>query len=185
MGAERVEQVEQLHDPLEGIGRKPTLRSHSIKVAPRKPPCGSSQRRWSTMSGTTRFQRVSKVPDFRRRSQWSGCFGLASRSRSTCLFSTIHCCLAGTNGSSTTLRVGRRDLSSCHGRCHFAFICSEGKDRDFVDLLERHGPPPRVVWPTCGNTSHSRLLAILRDAWPRAAGLMVAGEPLVEIGDHA
>jgi len=26
------------------------------------------------------------------------------------------------------------------------------KDRDFVDLLERHGPPPRVIWIRCGNT---------------------------------
>jgi predicted nuclease of predicted toxin-antitoxin system len=30
------------------------------------------------------------------------------------------------------------------------------KDADFVALLERHGPPPRVVWLTCGNTSNGR-----------------------------
>ncbi len=26
------------------------------------------------------------------------------------------------------------------------------KDSDFVALLSRHGPPPRIVWLTCGNT---------------------------------
>ena len=28
------------------------------------------------------------------------------------------------------------------------------KDSDFLDLLERHGPPPQVIWITCGNTSN-------------------------------
>ena len=27
------------------------------------------------------------------------------------------------------------------------------KDRDFLRLLEQFGPPPRVIWITCGNTS--------------------------------
>ncbi len=55
------------------------------------------------------------------------------------------------------------------------------KDRDFVDLLARLGPPPRVLWLTCGNTSNSRLFDILQDAWPRAVAMLQAGEPLVEI----
>jgi predicted nuclease of predicted toxin-antitoxin system len=58
------------------------------------------------------------------------------------------------------------------------------KDRDFVALLDRHGPPPRVLWLTCGNTSNSRLSAILTDAWPKAVALLDAGEPLIEIGDR-
>ena len=28
------------------------------------------------------------------------------------------------------------------------------KDIDFVLLLERLGPPPQVIWLTCGNTSN-------------------------------
>ena len=28
------------------------------------------------------------------------------------------------------------------------------KDGDFLDLLDRFGPPPQVLWVTCGNTSH-------------------------------
>ncbi len=55
------------------------------------------------------------------------------------------------------------------------------KDVDFVQLLERHGPPPRVLWITCGNVSNLVLQALLRDAWPRASALFAAGEPLVEL----
>ncbi len=31
------------------------------------------------------------------------------------------------------------------------------KDNDFVELLERHGPPPKIIWLTCGNTSDDGL----------------------------
>ena len=58
------------------------------------------------------------------------------------------------------------------------------KDRDFVDLLERLGPPPRVLWLTCGSTSNSRLFAILQDASPKAVALLQSGEPLVEISER-
>lgn len=56
------------------------------------------------------------------------------------------------------------------------------KDGDFVALLERHGPPPHVVWLTCGNTSNARLQALLGQRWPLVIQLLAAGEPLVEIG---
>ena len=55
------------------------------------------------------------------------------------------------------------------------------KDSDFVGLLARHGPPPQVIWLTCGNTSNAALRSILADSWPRVAQLLGAGEPLVEI----
>ena len=56
------------------------------------------------------------------------------------------------------------------------------KDADFVYLLARHGPPPQVLWLTWGNTSNAALERILVAAWPRAIAMLVAGEPLVEIG---
>ena len=31
------------------------------------------------------------------------------------------------------------------------------KDADFRHLLDRFGPPPQVLWLTCGNTSNERL----------------------------
>ena len=59
------------------------------------------------------------------------------------------------------------------------------KDSDFVELLARHGPPPQVVWLTCGNTTNAALRRILAGAWPRVAELLGAGEPLVEITGSA
>ncbi len=54
------------------------------------------------------------------------------------------------------------------------------KDADFQRLLERHGPPPQVVWITCGNTSNARLREVLERFWPAAQKLLEGGEPLVE-----
>jgi predicted nuclease of predicted toxin-antitoxin system len=57
------------------------------------------------------------------------------------------------------------------------------KDRDFVDLLERHGPPPQVIWITCGNTSNRAMRQILSSSLPSALDLIGRGESLIEIGD--
>ncbi len=57
------------------------------------------------------------------------------------------------------------------------------KDRDFVHLLERHGPPPRLIWVTCGNTSNAQMRTILCQTFPEALLLLQAGESLVEITD--
>lgn len=55
------------------------------------------------------------------------------------------------------------------------------KDRDFVSLLDKFGPPPQVVWITCGNTSNARLKEILTNTLSKALELLEAGEELVEI----
>jgi predicted nuclease of predicted toxin-antitoxin system len=55
------------------------------------------------------------------------------------------------------------------------------KDADFPHLLSQHGPPPRVLWLTCGNTSNASLQAILSHALPEALVLLEAGEALVQI----
>lgn len=55
------------------------------------------------------------------------------------------------------------------------------KDSDFVILLDRYGPPPRIIWLTCGNTSNSRLQQILSALLPQALLLLGGGERLVEI----
>ncbi len=55
------------------------------------------------------------------------------------------------------------------------------KDSDFVDLVERLGSPPQIIWLTCGNTSNARLREILSETLPRALELLVDGETLVEI----
>ncbi len=54
------------------------------------------------------------------------------------------------------------------------------KDRDFVDLLDRLGAPPKVIWITCGNTSNSRLKEILTANLSAALDIL-ANDDLVEI----
>ncbi len=55
------------------------------------------------------------------------------------------------------------------------------KDSDFVDLVDRLGSPPQIIWLTCGNTSNARLREILSETLPRALELLETGEALVEI----
>lgn len=55
------------------------------------------------------------------------------------------------------------------------------KDADFVRLVEEHGPPPRIVWITCGNTSNAQLQRIIETVWADVVSLLDAGEPLVEV----
>lgn len=56
------------------------------------------------------------------------------------------------------------------------------KDRDFADLVLKHGPPPQIIWITCRNTSNARLQEILAGVWPTVVRLLTAGEKLVEVG---
>jgi predicted nuclease of predicted toxin-antitoxin system len=55
------------------------------------------------------------------------------------------------------------------------------KDSDFVRILDEQGPPPQVIWVTCGNTSNARLKRVLTTTLPKALDLLQAGERLVEI----
>jgi len=59
------------------------------------------------------------------------------------------------------------------------------KDRDFVDLLDRRGVPPRILWITCGNTSNAALMDLFLETLEPALDLLGRGEPLVEISDAA
>ena len=57
------------------------------------------------------------------------------------------------------------------------------KDADFVELVERLGSPPQVLWVTCGNTTNVRLRQILAKCLPQAIPLLDRGEPVVEISE--
>ena len=57
------------------------------------------------------------------------------------------------------------------------------KDRDFVELLGRLGPPPKIIWITCGNTSNARLRTIFSKTLYGTLELVNQGESLVEISD--
>ncbi len=57
------------------------------------------------------------------------------------------------------------------------------KDQDFVGLVERHGPPPQILWVTAGNTSNTRLKELFANTLVQALQLIRQGEPLVEISE--
>lgn len=57
------------------------------------------------------------------------------------------------------------------------------KDSDFLNLLDRHGPPPKVIWITCGNTSNRRMRKILGKALQPAVEMLKGDETVVEIGN--
>jgi len=55
------------------------------------------------------------------------------------------------------------------------------KDYDFVKLLRSNGPPPKLIWITCGNTSNAVMCNILNNTLETAISLLNGGEILVEI----
>jgi predicted nuclease of predicted toxin-antitoxin system len=57
------------------------------------------------------------------------------------------------------------------------------KDKDFVELVDRLGSPPKVLWVTCGNTSNARLREILAINLPGAIAQLEGGKNWVEISD--
>lgn len=59
------------------------------------------------------------------------------------------------------------------------------KDDDFTKLVAQHGPPPQIIWITCGNTSNARMREILTDTLSQVKELLEDGEPVVEISDKS
>ena len=57
------------------------------------------------------------------------------------------------------------------------------KDRDFLELVERFGPPPQVILVTLGNTSNARLKTALLLLFDDARRLLLNGDVVVEIGE--
>ena len=55
------------------------------------------------------------------------------------------------------------------------------KSEDFANLLERYGPPPQIIWITCGNTSNAYLRQLFRNVIPVTLQMLETGEPLIEI----
>ena len=56
------------------------------------------------------------------------------------------------------------------------------KDSDFVDLVQRLGAPPQLVWVTCGNVTNAALRVLLTARWARVNAMLAAGEAVVELG---
>ena len=55
------------------------------------------------------------------------------------------------------------------------------KDSGFPALQQRFGPPPQIIWLTCGNTADKRLQQIFTARFAEAKRLLESGEALVEM----
>lgn len=84
--------------------------------------------------------------------------------------------------------VALRDLGLRDATDHEIFMAARRervivmtKDSDFVQLLDRYGMPPQVIWLTCGNTSNANLKVILAATLQQAIDLLDSGERLIEI----
>jgi predicted nuclease of predicted toxin-antitoxin system len=56
------------------------------------------------------------------------------------------------------------------------------KDADFAKMVERFGPPPRVIWLRCGNTSNAALKDLLVRELPACLVRLADGDSIVELG---
>ena len=55
------------------------------------------------------------------------------------------------------------------------------KDSDYVDAVQRCGPPPAVIWVRAGNTSTKAMKRLLSAQLPTVLGALRAGESVVEL----
>lgn len=53
--------------------------------------------------------------------------------------------------------IGLRDAEDeeIFAAAKIASVIVMTKDEDFLNLLDRFGPPPQILWITCGNTSNA------------------------------
>ena len=56
------------------------------------------------------------------------------------------------------------------------------KDSDFAKMVERFGPPPRVIWLRSGNTSNVALKDLLIRELPACIVRLADGDSIVELG---
>jgi predicted nuclease of predicted toxin-antitoxin system len=80
--------------------------------------------------------------------------------------------------------LGMRDADDHHiyraAKQSCAILIS--KDADFVELVQRLGAPPQLLWVTCGNVTNANLKEIFAEVFSKALDLLAAGEAIVEIG---
>jgi predicted nuclease of predicted toxin-antitoxin system len=55
------------------------------------------------------------------------------------------------------------------------------KDSDFLELISRYGPPPQLIWVTCGNATNKKLQFVFSETFSTALKLLAAGQAMVEI----
>ena len=81
--------------------------------------------------------------------------------------------------------VGLRDAADreIFDAAREADVITMSKDSDFLNLLDRYGPPPKVIWITCGNASNQQMRKILEKTLSTVVRMLAGDEQVVEIGD--
>jgi predicted nuclease of predicted toxin-antitoxin system len=90
------------------------------------------------------------------------------------------------NIESTPVRdLGLRDATDkeIYSRAKVEDVIIVTKDIDFKILQDKIGPPPKIIWLTCGNTYNERLKEILDKNLQKSLNLLASGERIVEISD--
>ena len=92
------------------------------------------------------------------------------------------------NANFTVEAIALRDLGLRDAEDEDIFLAAKKadaivitKDRDFVNLLDRFGAPPKIIWLTCGNTSNERLKQIFKTHLSTALEILAKGDNFVEI----
>lgn len=97
--------------------------------------------------------------------------------------------LAATFGvdAQALVNLGLRDANDIDifERAKAAGVVLISKDSDFVELVSRFGPPPQLLWVTCGNVTNQRLRNVFGAVFRSACALLDEGRAIVEIGDRS
>lgn len=79
--------------------------------------------------------------------------------------------------------IGLRDAldAEIFEKARAAKVVLVSKDSDFVEMVSRHGPPPQLLWVTCGNVTNARLQQAFRKTFADALTLLREGQAIVEL----
>lgn len=80
--------------------------------------------------------------------------------------------------------IGLRDVDDSvlyDAAKHFGKVVIVTKDSDFVELVQRKGIPPQVLWLRCGNLSTLELQMLLSRKFQAALDELNSGEAIVQI----
>lgn len=79
--------------------------------------------------------------------------------------------------------LGLRDASDdeIFSRARAAGAVVVSKDADFLERINRLGPPPKLLYLTCGNASKAALQRLFEQHFETARHLLESGEIIVEI----
>lgn len=80
--------------------------------------------------------------------------------------------------------LGLRDATDIEifQAAHEAQAVVVSKDNDFVELVSLYGPPPKLLWVTCGNVTNRGLQAVFKETFPDALASLASGQAIVELG---